>query len=114
MQLDTQTAELCLSVLRSVYPEQIEFHAQRYTSAEKFRNLIRQAHDPEFGIDTLRGTLTVRIMMIAKSCAIDDGANYGKIPCLGGRPALVWQALLDVALSRCDRKLKRLDAEVTA
>lgn len=77
------------AALDSLDADAINFHADRYDSAEKFQKLIKDAQSN--AIENHQ-QLRLTVISIAQSCQ-DDGADYGFIPCLGGEHRAVWQQL---------------------
>lgn len=72
-----------LDRLRTLDPSDVDFHAERYTSGEHFQNAIIAAHDGDH-------VLAEEECALAEAAGVDDGADAGTIPCLGGDPASVW------------------------
>jgi hypothetical protein len=78
-----------LDLLRSIKPEDVAFHAARWTSGQGFQILIERAHTEHLDAVTI-GTIVREICLAGR---LADGVDYGSIPCLGGEPLRVWTAL---------------------
>lgn len=85
--------DIIKTVLCKINPRDLDFHAYRYTSAKKLQKLIEdlKADDyPHKDPDYLEND----VEEIAESCKVDDGGEWGHIPCLGGQPWDIWCAVL--------------------
>ncbi len=85
--MSEKTNKMMLEALKSLNPSDVDFHAGRYDSGKLFQRLIEDANEGE------RIDFEWRVSEIAEACE-EDGADWGNIPSLGGRPEKVWQALL--------------------
>lgn len=79
-----------MDLLRMIKPDDLNFHAARYTSAQSLRVVVERAQTERFSAHQIAHF----VHEIATACKLADGANYGSIPCLGGQPARVWGVLL--------------------
>ena len=77
------------SALMSVDPYSLDFHAARYDSGELYRQFVYQYQDSGY---RNRAAIRAEVRDIARAC-VDDGADYGFMPCLGGELGAVWSWL---------------------
>ncbi len=72
----------------------LSFHAQRYVSAEMFEDAILDSFGAELDVTHVVCEIAPSsIEEIAAAC-LDDGADRGNIPCLGGDIASTWRWML--------------------
>jgi hypothetical protein len=84
-------AETMIAMLASLDIEDLDWHAARYDSVVHFMGLIALAKPPS---SLTYAEIRDHIVAISRRC-VDDGADYGEIPGLGGEPAKVWRILRD-------------------
>ncbi len=82
------------TILTSLNPSELDFHAPRYYSAQMYQNLIQDLRD---GMSASSDDICATVLLIASECE-NDGADFGHIPCLGGTPASIFALALDMAM----------------
>lgn len=77
-----------LDLLRALDPAAIDWHAARYDSADQLRAMIRATQNPEAILPTRSD-----LYMTCWAC-VEDGADYGSIPCLADPHRAAWRTIL--------------------
>ncbi len=85
-----------IDLLRTLDPNDLSFHAERYDSAAEFKALIELAHEE---VDIRHNRLVQAVRDICDDC-LNDGSSYGMIPCLGGEALKVWERIRKVTENR--------------
>ncbi len=80
-------------LLRQIRPEDLDWHAARWTSARTFQEAVERAWDDE---EPFRESDAWLIRQAAEEAETEDGADWGNIPSLGGEPERVWWEALQL------------------
>lgn len=82
------TEGLVIETLSGINPDDLRFHACRYTSGACFRDAVLIAKDVQQGeaeVEDLAGAIEAALDGTA-----EDGGDAGTIPCLGGDALVAW------------------------